>query len=227
MPHYMDHNEFQFDIDLVEPIKDFMKKIESSKQAMFNGNKSIQVLSTRPEQPKEGATSGREERKEAKKSKTTDVKHELGSYADELDKKRLESLKQADTKFKNFKDDLNSSQTVQTINTQVNENEAVSHYLVKPNSNLHMATHCSKVDESFTDYLLEAVNPASAKELYADFIGAIFTGKRVAKGKTADKDSTEYVRNFVLYFDQSFFEAPPIIKKLEKEMAQSEQEASK
>lgn len=31
MPHYMDHNEFQFDIDLVEPIKDFIKKIESSK----------------------------------------------------------------------------------------------------------------------------------------------------------------------------------------------------
>ena len=90
-----------------------------------------------------------------------------------------------------------------------------------------MTTHCSKVDESFTDYLLEPVNQASAKELYADFIGAIFTGKRASKGKTADRDSQDFVRNFVLYFDQSFFEAPPIVKKLEKEMAQSEQEASK
>ena len=100
----MDHNEFQFDIDLVEPIKDFIKKIESSKQAMFNGNKSIQILSTKPDQPKEGTTE-----EEEKKSQTTEVKHELGSYTDELDKKRLESLKQADTKFKNFKEDLNSS----------------------------------------------------------------------------------------------------------------------
>ena len=108
---------------------------------------------------------------------------------------------------------------MQTINTQINEYEAACHYLVKPNNNLNMSTHCSKVDESFADYLLEAVNPASAKELYADFIGAIFTGKKASKGKTADKDSNEYVRNFVLYFDQSLFEAPPIVKKLEKEMA--------
>lgn len=82
-----------------------------------------------------------------------------------------------------------------------------------------MTTHCSKVDESFADYLLEAVNQASAKELYADFIGAIFTGKRASKGRTTDKGSNDYVRNFVLYFDQSLFEAPPIIKRLEKEMA--------
>ena len=68
---------------------------------------------------------------------------------------------------------------MQTINTQINENEAASHYLVKTNSNLNMTTHCSKIDESFTDYLLEPANSSTAKELYADFIGAIFTGKKV------------------------------------------------
>ena len=68
MPHYMDHNEFQFDIDLVEPIKDFIKKIESSKQAMFSGNKSIQVLSTKPEQPRADGPPEREEQKEPKKN---------------------------------------------------------------------------------------------------------------------------------------------------------------
>ena len=28
MPHKMDHNEFQLDQDLIDPIKDFIKKIE-------------------------------------------------------------------------------------------------------------------------------------------------------------------------------------------------------
>ena len=32
MPFKMDHNEFQLDQDLIEPIKAFMRKIEEKKQ---------------------------------------------------------------------------------------------------------------------------------------------------------------------------------------------------
>ena len=62
-----------------------------------------------------------------------------------------------------------------------------THYEVRHNYNLE--THCSKIDESFVDYL-------------------------------TDNDRG----NFVIYFDQSLYEAPQIILNLEQELEKQEQE---
>ena len=87
-----------------------------------------------------------------------------------------------------------------------------------------MITHASKVDESFIDYLGEQEAMMDTQR-YASVLKKLAHGKPEKKKEVVDKEKLKY-NNFVLYFDQGLFEAPPIVLKLEEELANNENEGA-
>jgi hypothetical protein len=89
-----------------------------------------------------------------------------------------------------------------------------------------MITHCSKIDESFVDYLGEQ-DALLDTQRYANVLNNLVKGKKNQNNTTGIScKKSEKLNNFVVYFDQSLFEAPPIILKLEEELAQNESEGA-
>lgn len=89
MPLKMDHNEFNLDHDLIEPIKLFFKKLAKKRmleRRMKQSNKS------------EGEEAKSAEKKEEKAEQRTDIEN---PYIDEFDKKKKKARK-AEVKSKNF-----------------------------------------------------------------------------------------------------------------------------
>ena len=115
-----------------------------------------------------------------------------------------------------------------------------------------MTTHCCRVDESFADYLYEAVRGDGANSSgddlnYENIIESLLSPKdkkkksqrpsRPGSGpmepKVVDENADGQAQmpgvskqrgerlkqtNLVLYFDQSLFEAPPVVRKLEEDL---------
>ena len=112
-----------------------------------------------------------------------------------------------------------STQQVFKLRNKYSSHEYV-HYEVK-NSKFNMKTNISRVDESFTDYLPEKDDKLESKygQLLGNLIGVKNPNQIVEKGKKSPqkKSEEEEVKknDFMVYFDISLFEAPPVILKLE------------
>ena len=145
-------------------------------------------------------------------------------YIDETDKKRNKKLVKPEIRMKHF-DPENveevanessptciPSQGLGDVTSMVPDPAKMyrqRHFDVRE-TNLNMTTRCSKVDESFVDYLLEEY-PKKQKGGIKGLFGSLLMGK----------ESSIQEKKFIIYFDQALYEAPPIVLKLEEDMAES------
>lgn len=80
-------------------------------------------------------------------------------------------------------------------------------------------TNISRVDESFVDYLQECKSDKYNKLL------SQLTGVKPLEKEDPKEEETQI--NFVVYFDISLYEAPPVILKLEEKLLKDDGEAEK
>ena len=86
-----------------------------------------------------------------------------------------------------------------------------------------MITRCSKVDESFVDYLTKAKGskgPQQTNNKYSRLLSNLI------ESMTNKNDQENGSNNFVVYFDQALYEAPPSTIELEEELSKSENEGA-
>ena len=157
---------------------------------------------------------------------------------DEVDRKRK---KEYEVKFKNFDKKLDkplkksysdenmfetfTKDLMKKVDNPYYKAPVQVHYETKT-GNFNMITHCSRVDESFVDYLGEQEIEMNTQR-YANVLKNLAKGQKPEKEKKEIKpDEKVKYNNFVVYFDQSLFEAPPIVVKLEEELANNENEGA-
>ena len=148
----MDHNEFQLDEDLIDPFKNFMNSLREST-------------------PQNQRNDGDDEKPQEETEPMTTHKDSLTQRDGTLRTlKNSQSLQDIDTGKLNI-GALSHRQLDSKPKVKKLENQDPQHFDIRNNYNL--ITHCSKIDESFVDYMLDSENG-----------------------------------NFVVYFDQSLYEAP-------------------
>jgi len=95
MPFSMDHNEFSFEHDLIEPITDFFNRIETKRKHQKNFEN---------ESAKEAKGKQKERKIDCFKTRSNPMSN---IYIDELDMKRVKKTTEYITRIKNFEATFN------------------------------------------------------------------------------------------------------------------------
>ena len=209
LPDSMDHNEFQIDEDLINPIKAFLRKLDERDllKAQISGLEQNELFLLKnfgdysdPKKQQMDILNPFQDKKEKEKC----------NYSFKI--KNFEISKKELTELQNHKSSITKKFSIKNL-----------HYDIKT-STYNMQTNISKVDESFVDYLQEN---NKTEDNYGQIISSL-AGVTIPKisqeqeKKEISESKEDLKTNFMVYFDISLFEPPPIVLKLEEKLLKSE-----
>ena len=155
MPEKMDHNEFQLDEDLIEPFKLFIKKLTDSKKKLSstdnNDNKSL--MSQKPHLKKNLGEAEEDEIPIENSLTSRDMKFRNSKSLADIDTNQILSTSAPQSYRQRFSRKKLTSGPSPT-KEEPKPKKTSTHFEIRHNYNL--LTHCSKIDESFVDYMMDS-----------------------------------------------------------------------